>query len=111
MNMQSKDLPTFSGVQVKWPEAAAPHSTPQISGTHVTGLVSCRRIFQMSSVLLPPRTPSSWRIPSFFPLSAFSSAFFAASSAAAETRNAEARDAVGRAAEADTRATPRPSRS
>ena len=40
MNMQSMDLPTFSGVQVKWPEAAAPHRTPQMRGTQVTGLVS-----------------------------------------------------------------------
>jgi hypothetical protein len=30
------------------PEAAAPQRTPQTSGGHVTGLVSCRRIFQKS---------------------------------------------------------------
>ena len=29
------------------PEAAAPQSTPQIRGAHVTGLVSCNRIFHI----------------------------------------------------------------
>ena len=39
MNMHSIDLPTFSNVHVKWPRRA-PQRTPQMSGTHVTGLVS-----------------------------------------------------------------------
>ena len=39
MNMHSMALPTFSGSR-KWPDAAAPHMTPQMSGTQVTGLVS-----------------------------------------------------------------------
>lgn len=36
------------------PEAAAPQRTPQMRGIHVTGLVSCRRIFRISSVVEAP---------------------------------------------------------
>ena len=32
----------------KAPEAAAPQTTPQISGAQVTGFVSCKRIFHLS---------------------------------------------------------------
>lgn len=36
------------------PDAAAPQSTPQMRGIHVTGLVSWIRIFKMSSVVEAP---------------------------------------------------------
>lgn len=36
------------------PDAAAPHRTPQMRGIHVTGLVSWRRIFNISSVVEAP---------------------------------------------------------
>lgn len=36
------------------PDAAAPHSTPQMRGIHVTGLVSWRRILKISSVVEAP---------------------------------------------------------
>ena len=49
--------------QWKLPEAAAPHSTPQIKGIQVTGFISCSRIFQMELVPLAPFMPSSWRAP------------------------------------------------
>jgi hypothetical protein len=45
------------------PEAAAPHSTPQIKGIQVTGFISCNRIFQMLLVPLAPFMPSSCRAP------------------------------------------------
>lgn len=40
--------------EVGSPEAAAPQVTPQIRGTHVTGFVSCKRIFQIFSVVEAP---------------------------------------------------------
>ena len=43
--------------------AAAPHATPQMSGTHVPGFVSCSRIFQLRkdepSSAAAPLSPSS----------------------------------------------------
>lgn len=38
-----------------------PNNPPQMSGIHVTGLVSCTRIFQMSVSSDAPFMPSSWR--------------------------------------------------
>jgi hypothetical protein len=42
--------------------AAAPHATPQMSGTHVPGFMSCSRIFQLRkdpSAEAAPLSPSS----------------------------------------------------
>ena len=62
MTMHRADLATHSGVHSKPPDAAAPHRTPQIRGTHVTGLVSWSRIFHSDSVVsAAPFMPSSWR--------------------------------------------------
>ena len=51
----------------KLPLAAAPHATPQMSGTHVAGFVSCSRIFQLrkafSSPADAPLSPRSCRSP------------------------------------------------
>lgn len=41
--MYQRDFKNFFSI----PEAAAPHRTPQIRGAHVTGLVSCNRIFHI----------------------------------------------------------------
>lgn len=38
-----------------------PKNPPQMRGIHVTGLVSCTRIFQMSVSSDAPFMPSSWR--------------------------------------------------
>eukprot|EP00953_Heterococcus_sp_UTEX-ZZ885_P021521 11997-Heterococcus_DN1.PRE.1 len=35
--------------------------TPQMSGIHVTGFMSCKRILRMSSEAEAPFRPSSWR--------------------------------------------------
>ena len=59
--MHSSDFATFSAVQVNSPLAAAPHSTPQMRGTHVTGFVSCSRIAHLLSVSAAPFMPSSCR--------------------------------------------------
>jgi hypothetical protein len=37
--------------------------TPHTSGTHVTGLVNCNRIFQILVSALAPLTPNNWRTP------------------------------------------------
>ena len=58
--MHNRDRPTSRGVHSNPPDAAAPHSTPQIKGIHVTGFVSCSLIFQMSV----SRSPSAPFIPS-----------------------------------------------
>ena len=42
------------------PGAEKPRNAPQMSGTQVTGLVSCSRIFHMFVSLSAPRMPSSW---------------------------------------------------
>ena len=69
--MQRRAFATFSGVQVYIPLAAAPHATPQISGTHVTGFMSCSLTFHLSSfstdapfipkscLMFPPSEPPS----------------------------------------------------
>ena len=59
--MQAREASTSGRRQWKFPEAAAPQSTPQISGIHVTGFISCSRIFQRVVVLLAPFIPSIWR--------------------------------------------------
>ena len=77
--MHSAARPTSRGVHSKWPEAAAPQSTPQMSGIQVTGFISCSRIFQMLVSAEAPFMPSScalpstprntcWRLPSSPPL-------------------------------------------
>lgn len=51
----SADLRDFDAQYQKLaPDAAAPHRTPQMRGIHVTGLVSWRRIFKISSVVEAP---------------------------------------------------------
>jgi hypothetical protein len=60
--MQAKEASTSWGRHWKWPEAAAPHRTPQIRGIQVTGFISCSRIFQMLEVVLAPFMPRIWRV-------------------------------------------------
>lgn len=47
--------------QWKFPEAAAPHVTPHINGTHVTGFINCNRNRHFDSVSVAPLIPSNCR--------------------------------------------------